>query len=235
MAKAKRPTAVNETTKVVGYGRVSTDTQADHGVSLPVQEEKIRQYCALYNLELVTVIVDAGASAKTLRREGLQRVLSMLTSGHPDGGGVVKLDRLTRSVSDLGSLITHYFTTYALMSVCEQIDTRSASGRLVLNVLTSVAQWEREAIGERTSHALQHKKALGERVGTIALGKRLSPDGKGLVDHTQEQVAIALARQYRADGLSLRKIATALAEQQYYNRRGSIYNPRSIAVMVGEV
>src|SRR3989442_11690 len=135
MARAKRSTTVNETTKVVGYCRVSTDTQADHGVSLQAQEEKIRQYCTLYNLELVTVVVDAGASAKTLRREGLQRVLSMLTHGHAEGIIVVKLDRLTRSVSDLGSLIGDYFSTYALMSVCEQIDTRSASGRLVLNVL----------------------------------------------------------------------------------------------------
>ena len=235
MAKAKRTTAVNETTTVVGYYRVSTDTQADHGISLQAQEEKIRQYCALYNLELVTVVVDAGASAKTLRREGLQRVLAMLTSGHAEGVVVVKLDRLTRSVSDLGSLIGDYFSTYALMSVCEQIDTRSASGRLVLNVLTSVAQWEREAIGERTAQALQHKKALGERVGTVNLGKRLSADGKCLADHSQEQEAIALARQYRANGLSLRKIATALAGQHYLNRRGSIYNPRSIAIMVGEV
>jgi DNA invertase Pin-like site-specific DNA recombinase len=235
MARAKRTTAANETTRVVGYCRVSTDTQADHGVSLQAQEEKIRQYCALYNLELVTVVVDAGASAKTLRREGLQRVLSMLTSDQAEGIVVVKLDRLTRSVSDLGSLIGDYFSTYALMSVCEQIDTRSASGRLVLNVLTSVAQWEREAIGERTSQALQHKKALGERVGTIALGKSLSANGKYLVDHSQEQAAIALARQYRASGLSLRKIATKLAAQHYLNRLGSTYNPRSIAIMVGEV
>jgi hypothetical protein len=66
------------------------------------------------------------------------------------------------------TLITEYFNTYALLSVCEQIDTRSASGRLVLNVLTSVAQWEREAIGERTSQALQYKKGQGERVGTIS-------------------------------------------------------------------
>jgi DNA invertase Pin-like site-specific DNA recombinase len=45
----------------------------------------------------------------------------------------------------------------ALLSVGEQIDTRSAAGRLVLNVLASVSQWEREAIGERTAVAMQHK------------------------------------------------------------------------------
>lgn len=158
----------------------------------------------------------------------------MLKNGHADGVVVVKLDRLTRSVADLGSLIVDYFNTYALLSVCEQIDTRSASGRLVLNVLTSVAQWEREAIGERTSQALQYKKSQGERVGTVALGKSLSADGKCLIENTREQQAMTLARQYRESGFSLRKIATKLAEQNYLNRLGSVYNARSIALMVGE-
>lgn len=223
-----------EQTRVIGYVRVSSEQQADQGVSLQAQEDKIRSYCALYDLELVTIIADAGASAKTLQREGLQRALGMLENGQAEGLVVVKLDRLTRSVADLGSLIADYFNTYALLSVCEQIDTRSASGRLVLNVLTSVAQWEREAIGERTSQALQYKKAQGERVGTVALGKSLSADGKCLVDNPQEQQAVRLAKQYRESGLSFRKIATRLADQQYFNRLGSVYNARSIAIMVGE-
>src|SRR5262245_57465731 len=224
----------SDQTRVIGYVRVSSEQQTDHGVSLQAQEEKIRQYCSLYDLTLVDIIIDAGVSAKTLQREGLQKALSMLTSGQADGIVVAKLDRLTRNVADLGSLIQDYFNTYALLSVCEQIDTRSASGRLVLNVLTSVAQWEREAIGERTSQALQYKKSQGERVGTVAMGKCLSTDGKSLVDNAQEQQAITLAKQYRDGGLSLRKIATKLAEQRYLNRLGSMYNARSVAIMVGE-
>src|SRR6267143_62139 len=64
---------------------------------------------------------------------------------------VVKLDRLTRSVADLGRLVERYFAPgkAALLSVGEQIDTRSAAGRLVLNVLASVSQWEREANSQR--------------------------------------------------------------------------------------
>jgi hypothetical protein len=59
---------------------VSSEQQTDHGVSLQAQEDKIRQYCALYDLTLVYIITDAGVSAKTLQREGLQKALSMLTS-----------------------------------------------------------------------------------------------------------------------------------------------------------
>ena len=150
-------------TRVIGYTRVSTDRQAEQGCSLEAQEEKIREYAKVYDLEVVEVITDAGASAKTLDRLGLQRALAMLKRGEADALVVTKLDRLTRRVVNLGELVEKYFVSgrWALMSVGEQIDTRSAGGRLVLNVLVSVAQWEREAIGERTSTALLVDQSSG--------------------------------------------------------------------------
>ena len=86
---------------------------------------------------------DAGESAKSLDRPGLQRALGMLKAGEAEALLVVKLDRLTRSVVDLGTLVERYFAPgkAALLSVGEQIDTRSAAARLVLNVLASVSQW----------------------------------------------------------------------------------------------
>src|SRR3954468_11614111 len=145
-------------TKTIAYLRVSTDKQADRGVSLDAQRAKVNAYAELYDLELADVIVDAGESAKSLDRPGLQRALAMLKAGDAEALLVVKLDRLTRSVVDLGSLVERYFAPgkAALLSVGEQIDTRSAAGRLVLNVLASVSQWEREAIGERTATVMQH-------------------------------------------------------------------------------
>ena len=95
----------------------------------------------LYDLDLVDLVVESG-SAKSLDREGLQNVLGRLQSGEANGIIVTKLDRLTRSVADLGKLVETYFQEHALLSVSEQIDTRSAAGRLVLNVLASVSQWE---------------------------------------------------------------------------------------------
>ena len=111
-------------------------------MSLDAQRAKVAAYASLYDLELTEVIVDAGQSAKTLDRPGLQRALAMLKSGNADALLVVKLDRLTRSVRDLGALVESYFAPgkAALLSVGEQIDTRSAAGRLVLNVLASVSR-----------------------------------------------------------------------------------------------
>lgn len=208
------------TTRAVAYVRVSTDKQADQGVSLEAQEAKVRAYASLYDLELVEVVVDAGASAKTLDRPGLARVLSMVKRGEVDAVVVLKLDRLTRSVADLGLLVERYFSKAALLSVSEQIDTRTAGGRLVLNVLASVAQWEREAIGERTSTALQHKKSKGERVGAVPYGYALAADGVSLVAVDAEQAVIAEARTLRAAGLSLRAVAAELDRRGFVARTG---------------
>lgn len=223
-------------TRTIAYARVSLDKMAEKGVSLAAQEAKARAYAELYDLELVDVVIDAGFSAKSLTRPGLERALGMLKAGKADALLVVKLDRLTRSVVDLGRLVQDYFGPgkWALLSVSEQIDTRSAAGRLVLNVLGSVSQWEREAIGERTSAALQHKASQGEYTGgAIPYGFRLSPDGKRLEPHPDEQVLVANARRLRSGGLSLRAIARELEAQGFKSRSGRSFRASQVQCMLG--
>ena len=166
--------------KVIGYVRVSTEDQARDGVSVDAQRAKIEGYAKLYDLELVRIVVDAGESAKSLDRPGLQKVLTSLRKGESEGLLIAKLDRLSRSVVDWNVLIDRFFGERAgkqLFSVADSIDTRTAAGRLVLNVLMSVAQWERETIGERTKDALAHKRRNGERVGKVPFGYDLAKDG----------------------------------------------------------
>jgi site-specific DNA recombinase len=221
------------TTRTVAYVRVSTEKQADKGVSLEAQEAKVRAYAQLYDLELVEVVVDAGASAKTLQRPGLERALAML-GGVADALLVVKLDRLTRSVADLGRLVERYFAPgkAALLSVSEQIDTRSAGGRLVLNVLASVSQWEREAVGERTSAALQHKAAVGEYTGgEPPYGYRVAADKERVEPDPDEQATIDVARRLRAGGLSLRAVARELAAAARLSRAGKPFAAAQVARM----
>lgn len=220
-------------TRTIAYCRVSTDLQADKGVSLEAQQVKVAAYASLYDLTLVDVVVET-ASAKTLNRPGLNRALAMLTSGQADALLVVKLDRLTRSVVDLGALVDTYFATgkFALLSVGEQVDTRSAAGRLVLNVLASVSQWEREAIGERTATAMQHKKSLGERVGAVPYGTRMAADGIHLEEDLTEQAVLDEARTLRAAGLSLRVVAAELDRLGMRSRTGKPFAAVQVARMV---
>ena len=91
--------------KTVALIRVSTTDQSDNGHSLAAQREKVELYARLHGLELVAVVEEAGASAKTIDRPGLARALAMLDNGEAVALLVPKLDRLTRSVGDLGRLI----------------------------------------------------------------------------------------------------------------------------------
>jgi site-specific DNA recombinase len=208
-------------TKVIGYIRVSTEQQAEQGVSLDEQRNKLIQYASLYDLELVRIEVDT-LSGKTIERVGLQNALQAIGSGEAEGLLVAKLDRLTRSVRDLGEMIDQYFQTAALLSVSEQIDTRSAGGRLVLNVLASVSQWEREVIGERTSAALRHKVALGEHVGRPRYGFKVI--NNELVHDDAEQHVLSLVKRYRRKGLTLQAIAKELTVQGFKTRKGTEFN-----------
>jgi DNA invertase Pin-like site-specific DNA recombinase len=98
----------------------------------------------------------------------------------------------------------------ALISVAESLDTSSAAGRLVINIMAAVSQWEREAIGERTRDALRHKRSQNERVGNIAFGFRLAADGKHVEQDPGEQTVLAEIRRLRASGVSMRRIAVSL-------------------------
>jgi site-specific DNA recombinase len=220
------------TMKAVAYVRVSTEDQAARGVSLEAQRAKIAAYAGLYDLDLVAVVEDAGVSARTMDRPGLQRALAMLARGEAQALIVLKLDRLTRSVRDLGELLEGPFARAALLSVGEQIDTRTAAGRLVLNVLASVAQWERETIGERTATAMAHKKTKGERVGAVPYGYGLGADGHALAPVAAEQAVIGAARRLKASGLALRTIAAELERAGMVARNGRRFEAAQVQRMV---
>jgi site-specific DNA recombinase len=231
MPFASQIPGVSATMKVVGYARVSTDEQATEGVSLDAQAEKIRAYCGLYALDLVAVVTDPGTSAKSLARPGLTCALDLLDTGKACGVVVAKLDRLTRSVADLAELLARYFGDAGgrhLFSVADSIDTRTAAGRLVLNVLTSVAQWERETIVERTRDALRHKRARSERTGAVPYGWDLDLLGpinrqgrpSRLVPNPAEQEVLSLIRRLDDAEIGPRAIAATLTEAGVLTKTG---------------
>lgn len=212
--------------KIVAYLRVSTNAQADGGVSLEAQREKLKAYALALDLELVAIVEDAGYSAKTLKRPGLQAALEHLTEGRAGGLLVTKLDRLTRSVRDLGRLVEDYFASrFTLLSVSDSIDTRSAAGRLVLHVLGAVSQWEREATSERTREALGHIKREGVRLGAPALGwaRTEERDAEGrrvVVEIDEEHATVERICTLRREGRSLADIAATLEREGHDTKRG---------------
>jgi site-specific DNA recombinase len=214
------------TVRAIGYVRVSTEEQAKEGMSIDAQSDKLRQYAELYDIELIDIIVDAGASAKTLDRTGLDRALAMLRAEDAEALLIYKLDRLTRSVVDLGQLISAYFQKYQLLSICDHIDTGSANGRLILNVLGSVAQWEREQISERITEALHYLRDNKRVYARIPLGYR-DVDGN-LLPINDEQLTVAEVFNLREKGLSLRQIANELNHRGVVGKRGGAFYASTI-------
>ena len=220
----------------IGYVRVSTDRQAEQGVSLEAQEAKIRAMATVQGTELLDVIVDGGESAKSLKRPGVERLLALVNSGRVQAVIIAKLDRLTRSVKDLSSLLELFEKRkVALISVAESLDTGSAAGRLVITIMGAVSQWEREAIGERTRDALRHKRSNGERTGNVPYGFRLAADGKHVEPDSAEQAAVLAIHSLRAEGHSLRGIATTLNSHGHRTRRGTAWKLESVNRVVKRV
>ncbi len=220
----------NQGMKAIGYVRVSTEKQADFGVSLEAQTEKVRAMAVVQGAELAEVIVDAGESAKSLNRPGMALLLSLVDAGAVDTVIIAKLDRLTRSVADLAELLKRFERRgVCLVSVADSLDTRTAAGRLVLNIMTSVSQWEREAIGERTRDAMRHKRANGERVGTVPFGYRAAADGLHLEADPAEQGILCRIRELKAAGHTTRRIADELNRQGFTTRRGTDWRFQYVA------
>jgi DNA invertase Pin-like site-specific DNA recombinase len=217
--------------QTVAYVRVSTQDQATEGVSLAAQEAKIGAYGVAMGFHVSEVICDAGESAKSLQRPGMAKVLAGVRAGSIERVVVLKLDRLTRSTRDLADLLELFAKAdAALVSVSENLDTASACGRLVLNLIGSVAQWEREAIAERTAMALAHKRQRRTAYGSTPFG--YARVGDALISEPREQAALDEAKRMDRTGASFREIAARLTEIGVAPHRGKAWHGSSVRAML---
>ncbi len=190
----------------VGYIRVSSEHQVEEGFSLTTQSERLNAWATTKGTSLEKIVSDEGFSGGTMDRPGLDSILDDLDS--IDTLVVVQLDRLTRSVRDLGHLLEVFQQhDVSLVSLSEIVDATSASGRLVLNILMSVSEWQREDVSEKTTAVLRGKQERGEHVGRIPYGCALDSSGC-LVQDPEQVAAIKVMKRMRRRGKSLREIGT---------------------------
>lgn len=214
--------------KAIVYVRVSTEEQGKSGLGLEAQRQKALAYCQLHDHEVVEVVVDAGASGKSLDRPGMARVLQAVERREVEVVVVAKLDRATRSTKDLGELLERFNRSkVALASVSEHLDTSTAAGRMIVGLLGVIAQWERETIVERITDAMGVKRRRGERVSRFApAGWRF--DGDRLVEDTIVRDALRQAQSMQGAGHSLREIAVALNAAGHRTQLGKAHHAMSV-------
>jgi DNA invertase Pin-like site-specific DNA recombinase len=214
MTKRRKPLCEanqDRSSAVIGYIRVSTDEQADSGLGLAAQRASIEAECSRRGWTLAAVYEDAGYSARTLGRPAMSDALAALAAGQACALVVAKLDRATRSVIDAARLLERCQSEgWRLVALDLGLDLTTATGELMANVLASVAQWERRAIGDRTRTALAAKKAAGVRLGR----PRLLDPAIG------EQI-----RSRRANGATLQAIADELNINRITTPTGRAWSP----------
>lgn len=202
--------------KAIGYTRVSTEEQAREGISLENQRTKIEAYCRLNDLELVEILEDAGRSGKDLNREGMARLIDLVKGHSIDAIVCYKLDRVSRRVKDTLTLLELIEKkNIAFHSITEKIDTKTATGKFFVNIVASMAQWERDTVSERTRDALRLKIVKGELVGHLPYGFSLGADGKTLLVNEREREAVLYIKELHAKGYSSRAICRELEKEGY--------------------
>lgn len=138
------------------YMRVSTEKQSDKGESLNTQKEQLYAYCKLKGLSNIKEYVDIGSGRTTDKRVNYNRMMDDAQNKFITNIVVFKLDRLTRSIIDLNKLVIALNDVECgLHSTQDDINTTTANGRLMLNLIGMFAQWESETISERVKINMQ--------------------------------------------------------------------------------
>jgi DNA invertase Pin-like site-specific DNA recombinase len=205
--------------RALGYASVPEDGGAKQ---LAAQQRAILRTAARLGLEVVEVVRDRESkSGKALDRAGLSYLIERLAAGDASCVVVSGLERLSRSVADLGTLVQWLEKNEVrLIAVDLALDTASASGRSTARALASVAGWERERLLDRTRKGLAAARA-----------KRRAAPGPATPDWDEIKQRIAAMR---ADGMTLQGIADVLNREGVPTLRGGTeWRPSSVQTAAG--
>ncbi|PWW37334.1 MULTISPECIES: recombinase family protein [Paenibacillus] len=214
--------------RVAGYIRVSTEEQAKEGYSLDAQREKLSNFCRSQDgWDLIDIYPEEGKSAKDLNRPELQRLLQDAEQKKFDVILVYRLDRLTRSVSDLYDLLkTFEKNNIMFRSSTEIYDTTTAMGKLFITIVAAMAQWERENLSERVRFGMEELVRKGNwHGGPVPYGYNW--EDKEMHSITDEFKVLKKLREIYMSGEGLGSTAKKLNALGYL-RRGSNWSAQTV-------
>ncbi len=197
------------------YSRVSTNRQAEEGYSIEEQEESLVFQCKSRGITNYKLYTDAGFSGGSLNRPQMQCLIEDIKNGKIEKVMVKKLDRLSRSQKDTLYLLEDVFKAngVTLISINDGLDTgvKNGLGDLLIGILSSFAQYERETIKDRTRTGMRKRVESG-----LWMGGGRTPLGydydakKGIIVPNEDAQRVRKAYQMYLDGFSPAKIATVL-------------------------
>ncbi|MCL1845035.1 MAG: recombinase family protein [Defluviitaleaceae bacterium] len=219
------------------YVRVSTEEQVREGYSIRAQEEKLQNYAKLKEWNILGIYADEGISAKDIEgRPEVKRLIADVVSGKINNVLVYKIDRLTRSTKNLIELIDLFNENQcAFNSLCESIDTSSATGRMFLKIVGIFAEFERENLAERVKLGFERKAKEGYSVCTITPSYGYSRS-KGTKIQKEEPIEAGIVRRifnmYLHDDYSMHKIVQILNAEKIPTKKGKLWNAKTVKLVL---
>lgn len=217
--------------KVAAYTRVSTNGQED-GHGFDTQRTKIRQWADLNDVETVDWYEDTASGGNT-DRPGLQEMTERLRSCEYDALVVYKADRLSRSLKDLLTVIDDVLEPCetAFISVTEQFDTSTPSGRLFLQMVGSFSEFERALITERLQEGRRSKaQDGGHAAGEVPFGYEKNAAGElVLSDHAETVQRIFRMRE---EGETMEAIADTLNAEGVETKEGGDWYASTVSYIL---
>lgn len=193
------------------YIRVSDEEQVKEGYSIESQIAVCSRWAAEKGHDVVDTYVDEGVSSKTLKRPDMQRMIRDIERRKFDLLIFWRLNRVTRTVKDkvfLFDLFDRY--DVSLKSMTEEIDTTTASGRMITNLLVSVAQGEREQTAENVYSTMMELHLNGKRQGAVAPFGYDLIDGKLVINDKQSAIVKQMYEMYDSNQFGFREIAVTI-------------------------
>lgn len=220
--------------RVVLYIRVSTDEQAQEGYSIKAQIDRLNSYAVSQDWKVVETYIDDGESAKDLKRTELSRLLSDLSKDKFDIVLVYKLDRLTRSVLDLYTLLQK-FDKYNVKfkSATEVYDTTTAIGRLFITLVAALAQWERENLAERVKMGMMQKAKEGKWTVSIPpFGYDKAGKDDLVINEKEAEIVKEAFDLYVTGKYGTAKIAKILNSRKHFTKSGSAWSMQTLSYVL---
>lgn len=209
------------------YRRVSTDMQVEEGFSLEAQRIRLLAYAESQGWTVVEDYCDEGFSAKSLERPEMQRLIADISKKKFDIVLVYRLDRFVRSVVDLHELLQLMEQhDVKFKSATEIFDTTSATGRLFITLIATLAQWERETIAERVHLGMSKKAEQGERNGAPAPFGYDMVDGKLVLNEDEAKWVRYIFDRYESVGAQT--VARELNRKGVRTKRGETWSDFSV-------
>lgn len=212
------------------YVRVSTLAQDIDGFSINAQITQLKEYCSFQGYKVVDVYADRGISGKSMNRPELQRMLKDSKEGKLDCVMVYKTSRLARNTSDLLTIVEGlHKQNVEFFSLSENMKFDSNSGKLLLQILASFSEFERNNIAEGAFMGQLRRSQEGYYQGNLPLAYDKIPDSKHelMINQHEANIVKYIFESY-AKGHGYRKIANALNHKGYVTKKG---NPFSISAV----